>query len=193
MKVYLATTNEGKIKEITAALVGGGIELMPIKLDDIIEPQSNDMVEVSKSKARQAFELLKKSNVENPAVLVDDAGIYFEKYNEFPGVMTKYLMDGVGIEGVKKLFTEGDRAHFQTVLSYMDETLSEPVSFIGTSEGHLSLTDNNLDLESGLPYNHLFIYDTCADFVYKMSVEERSEFNHRMRAARKFMEYVKGG
>lgn len=189
MKVYLTTTNEGKIKEITAALVGSGIELMPTKLEEIMEPQIVSMGEISRYKAKQAYDLLLKSGIEKPAVLVDDAGIYFEKYNEFPGVMSKYIMEGIGMDGVKNLIAEGDKAYFQAVLSYMDETMKEPVSFVGKSEGTLSLKDNNLDLEGGLPYNHLFIPTGHDKFAYQIPTEERS-YNHRMKAARMFVEFI---
>lgn len=180
MKIHLATTNPGKVKEFRAALEGRDIELLPTKLD-IPELDTNDMVEVSKDKARQAFLQLKAP------VLVDDAGIYIEKYGDFPGTKTK----DIGIEGVLPKISEGDRAYFQSVVTYMDEQLSEPVSFVGKVEGILSLKDStpSTEREAGLPFNHLFIPEGKDQFMYQIPLSERMSFNHRAKALLGFRKF----
>ncbi len=180
--IKIATTNLGKIREIQYCL-GDHFEIEPIMID-LIEPQNSDMIEVSKSKARQAFEMI------GEPILVDDSGIYFEKYNQFPGVYSKMLVDGVGIKGIKCLVQDGDKAFFQTVISYMDETLKLPESFIGKSTGRLDLSDASLDLEQGFPYNHLFKPDGYDQFIYQIPMDQRMNFGNRMKAASQLKEYL---
>lgn len=181
-KIYLATTNQGKIKEFNEAFKDLDIELLSADLH-LHEYQTDDMEAVSKHKVLQAFEQLKA------AVVVDDSGIYFEKYKNFPGVYSKPVMDNLGFDGVKKLIEEGDRAYFQTVISYMSPDLDEPVSFIGKHYGRLSLADSQFEKEQGFPYNHLFKPDGEDRFFYQIPIVERK--NQRTRALEEFKEWLK--
>jgi XTP/dITP diphosphohydrolase len=99
----------------------------PEQIDlDLPEIQTNLLTVISFDKCLQAYNQLGRP------VVVDDTGIFFEAFNEFPGALSKFLYQGVGMKGMKGMFTEVENkhAHFQTVLTYMDETLSEPMQFI---------------------------------------------------------------
>lgn len=196
-KIYIGTTNEGKIKEIKAAFANEEIELVPLAVDfdkledDLKETGTRDMAEISKAKARVAFQDILEKGGEILPVIVDDAGIYFEKLGDAPGIDSKsFVKEHGGIEGVKKLIAEGDRAYFQSVISYMDQSLSEPISFVGKVEGKLSAKDDAMEIEGGLPFNHVFIPDGYDEFVYKIPLEERANFGHRFKAAALLNEYL---
>jgi non-canonical purine NTP pyrophosphatase (RdgB/HAM1 family) len=196
-RMYIATTNKGKIKEISAAFRNHDFELIPLEIDfDELEDGMKkdgvrDMVLISKEKAKSAFEFLKQNNKELFPVIVDDAGIYFEKLGDQPGVDTKsFFRSQGGINGIKKVIKEGDRAYFQSVISIMNSSLSEPKSFVGKVEGKLSLNDSATEIEDGLPFNHVFIPDGYDDFMYKISLEEREKFNHRFKAVALLKEYL---
>lgn len=196
-KIYIGTTNEGKIKEIRAAFTDTDVELLPLEVDfDELEEKMKeegvrDMMLISKAKAKAAFESIKQQGKELHPVIVDDAGIYFEKLGDEPGIDTKsFVKKNGGIEGVKKLISQGDRAYFQSVISYIDAGFSEPKSFIGKVEGHLSPNDNAVEIEGGLPFNHVFIPDGYDEFMYKIPLEERAKFSHRFKAAALLKEHL---
>jgi non-canonical purine NTP pyrophosphatase (RdgB/HAM1 family) len=196
--MYIATTNEGKIKEIKVAFENEDVQLIPLEIDfDEVEDGLKqkgirDMVIISKAKAIAAFEFLKQKGKELLPVIVDDAGIFFEKLGDAPGIDSKsFVKNHGGIEGVKKLIKEGDRAYFQSVLSYMEGDLIEPKSFVGKIEGHLSSIDITTEIESGLPFNHVFIPDGHDEFMYKIPLGVRAKFNHRFKAAEQLKKFLK--
>lgn len=197
MRMYIATTNNGKIKEISAAFSGTAVELLPLKVDfdELEDGMKNagikDMVLISQAKAKTAFAKIMQDGMELLPVIVDDAGIYFEKLNEAPGIDSKsFVKEHGGIEGVKKLIEEGDRAYFQSVISYMDKDFSKPLSFVGKVEGSLSAKDDAVEIEDGLPFNHVFIPDGYDNFVYQIPLGERAKFGHRFRAAEELKKYI---
>ena len=194
-KLYIATTNQGKIKEIRAAL--GGSELIPLEIDfddlesDLMRHGVSDMVTVSKAKAVAAFDNMKQQGLEEFPVIVDDAGIYLERLGGAPGIGTKdFVRNYGGLTGVKETVVEGESAYFQNVLSYMDGRLEKPKSFLGKVGGHLSVKDDAAEIEKGFPLNHLFIPDGYGDFMYKIPLYERLKFSHRFRAAVLLGEYL---
>jgi XTP/dITP diphosphohydrolase len=182
MKIYFATTNAGKIKEFQEALKDVDIELIPVDVH-MEEYQTDDMEAISRHKVMQVFEQLQD------AVVVDDSGIYFDKYKNFPGVYAKPIIENLGFDGIKKLIDEGDGAYFQTVISYMAPGLSEPICFIGKHHGTLSLQDSTDTKEIGFPYNHLFKPLDDERFLYQIPIEERR--NQRIRALEIFKEWLK--
>lgn len=184
-KLYVATNNSGKLKEIIHGMEGIGIEITPFNITFGNELQLQTLAEISKDKARQAFEAARAP------IITDDAGIYIEKYNNFPGVNAKYIIESIGIDGIKRLVDEGSRVSFQAAISYMDESLPDPMTFIGVTSGVLSLKDDLQNMEAGFPFNSLFIPDGAEKFMYQISVEDRQQFSHRLRAVQQLAEYLK--
>ncbi len=181
-KLFVGTSNEGKIREFREVFAGSGIEIEPVGIK-FHELQIEDIREISRDKAIQAFNILKSP------VVVDDVGIYIDKYQNFPGVNTKQIVSNLGVGGIKRLIDEGDRAHFLAVLSYLDESLDTPLTFSDETAGKLSLKFKG-NGESGFPFNQLFIPDDEVKFVCQVSIKERIRFSHRMKAATKLREYL---
>ncbi|MCL4379422.1 MAG: hypothetical protein M1160_02125 [Candidatus Marsarchaeota archaeon] len=182
IKIYVATTNTGKLKEFREVLNGSGIDIesVDLKFDEL---QNDDIEKISKDKAIQAF-----SRLRSP-VLVDDVGIYIDKYKNFPGINAKQVVESLSLYGIKRLIDEGDRAHFLIAISYMDSSLNEPQTFFGKTEGKLSLNYRG-EGERDFPFNQLFIPDGESKFVCEIPVEERKRFSHRMKAAIDFKMYI---
>ncbi|HSQ97699.1 MAG TPA: non-canonical purine NTP pyrophosphatase, partial [Rickettsiales bacterium] len=62
MEIYFITSNKGKISSLEKVLASNGlsdIKVISQKLD-LVEPQASSVKEVSKSKALQAYSILKK-------------------------------------------------------------------------------------------------------------------------------------
>lgn len=118
MKINFVTSNKGKIEGLKRYLKHHNIdcEVEGINLE-IVEPQANTVAEVSRSKARQAFEKLGKP------VLVEDGGFYVDALKNFPGVYTRYVLDTIGEKGIIKLL-EGNankRARFCSCTTFINE------------------------------------------------------------------------
>ncbi len=112
-EVYYATGNKAKFEEARTFLSNNAPEIQLHNYDvDLDELQTLDQRVIAVHKARQAWEHLRKP------VLIDDAGLYFEKYNQFPGTLSKYVYEGIGFEGLFKLVQPGDAASFKLTLVY---------------------------------------------------------------------------
>jgi XTP/dITP diphosphohydrolase len=151
-KISYVTTNVGKVKEVSVAMarVLPTVEVEQQALD-IDEVQSLDQKLIALDKAVKAYTLLQRP------VLIDDAGIYMQRYHEFPGTMTKFVYEGLQFEGIKRLFDEGDRAYFRLYMVYMESPDVVKV-FEGRCDGIL-IKPLVADAEPGLPWDVYFIPD----------------------------------
>ncbi len=184
MQISLITWNEWKLNEIKQN-ISPKVELIYQDLD-IVEIQSESLEEVSKNKAIQAYKKNKSP------VLVDDTWIYFNKYPDFPWVFAKFVYKSLGKNWIKKLFEwiEDNSWSMQTVISYMDSSLSGPISFLWVAEWKFET--NHLDEvpEDSLPYNYIFIPNGWQKTVAQNYDLWKLDFSQRKKAIEKFNEYI---
>ena len=181
MKIYYVTGNDGKFEEVSRFVrqENVALELIQARLP-ITEIQSMDQKEVALDKARQAFAQLKKP------LLVDDAAIYFEKYNQFPGVFTRYIYTGIGMEGMFKLTQPGDRAYFLLYLVYVDE-LGRAQVFEGRQGGRI-VHPAQFTAHPDLPFDDIFIPDgSDRSYADLFHAPEFAQFSYRLAAIKSFL------
>ena len=75
--ITVVTGNKNKAAEV-AAFFHGITEVSHISFD-CIEPQSDDIAEIARAKAEQAYAALKMP------LIVDDTGLFIETLSGFPG------------------------------------------------------------------------------------------------------------
>ena len=106
------TTNPGKVREATAYL-----DDEVVQFDfDYPEIQADELGPVAAHGARKAY------RAADGPVIVDDAGLFIDAFDGFPGPYSSYIEDRVGIERVWRL-TEPEDDHgaaFKTVIAYCD-------------------------------------------------------------------------
>ena len=130
------TTNPGKVREAEAYL-GDGIEAFEY---DYTEIQADTLGAVAAHGARQAYD-----HVGDP-VIVDDAGLFLEGFDGFPGPYSAYVENTLGVETVGRLARREDepRAAFRCVIAYCDgdafEASPEPVD-LDDRRGHDTAAD----------------------------------------------------
>lgn len=175
--VYFVTGNEGKVREAREYL--SGIESVEQVSYDYTEIQSDDLTEIAATGAREAYEELGGDE----GVLVDDAGLFVDAFDGFPGPYSAYVEDTVGVERVWRLASREDnrRAHFRTVLAYADETGVE--TFDGSVAGTLVAPRG----EGGFGYDPIFEYN--GQTMAEMTTAEKNAISHRGRALEAFAEW----
>ncbi|WP_415378546.1 non-canonical purine NTP pyrophosphatase [Halosimplex sp. TS25] len=123
MTIRFVTTNPGKVREAREYLAE------PVEQLDFDTPeiQSADLGAIAAHKARAAYQYA------DEPVFVDDAGLFIDAFDGFPGPYSSYVHDTVGVERVWRLASEEDdrAASFRGVVAYCDggefEATPEPV------------------------------------------------------------------
>ncbi len=185
MHLHICTWNSGKYEQICEFLPS---LIIPKQADlDIPETQTNLLTEISYDKCLQAY-----IEMQGP-VLVDDSGIYFDAYTDFPGALSKFVYKGIGLGWIAKLFDENvsRKAKFQSVISYMDGTMPEPVQFVWETIWEIDLSIRKKYSEDdlkGLHYDPIFKADGM-EVVVSQDLETWKTFNHRVTSVKKFSEW----
>lgn len=181
-ELYFVTTNPGKFTEVAhyLALHASSIELKQLSAD-IEEIQTMDQRAIAIDKAKKAWQLLHKP------VLIDDAAVYFDRYQQFPGTLSKFVSTGLGFEGIKRLFDQGDRAYFLLYMVYMDGP-DQIYVFEGKTEGHL-VKPERFEGNPHLPYDVFFVPDgqtmTCEEMI--KDFDTYASYFYRIRALQSFL------
>lgn len=191
-RIFYATTNAGKFDEIkryakwndsTCSRHESSIEFKQFD-QDLPEIQSINQEAIAIDKAEQAWKLLKEP------VLVDDAGIYFDHYNEFPGTLSKFIFRGLGFEGLLKLVEDDNRSTMRLYMIYK-ENEDEHHIFEGICKGKI-VRPENFDSHPALPYDAIFKPDGSDKVLGQLrGTPEEKKYAHRLDALQKFLKWFK--
>ena len=194
--VWFMTGNAGKVREAKHALepLGFNVQQLVIEGVDISEPQCDDLEIVARSKLEQAEVHLPS---QNDGLMVEDAGLFVDHLNGFPGVYSSYVLKTIGCEGMLRLMGEEPArgAEFQAVAALLIEG-NVHVSR-GICRGVLAM---NASGNEGFGFDPIFVPDdvhidgsvhstdglTFADV--DLSVKE--QFSHRRKALDGLIEQI---
>ena len=114
MTLWFMTSNPGKVAEAREHFSHFGITVEQFEFE-AIEPQSDDIEIVALSKIEQAI-----PHLPNPEdqLLVEDAGLFVDALDGFPGVYSSYALETIGYHGIIKLMD-----HLQSEDPVMDGKL----------------------------------------------------------------------
>jgi len=113
--VYFATQNHGKVYLVKKILERHKIQVVHAPLFLPPEPQVDDLQEIARQKAIDAYAKI------GAPVIATDAGFYLEAWNGFPGALIGLTLETLGIRGILKLVEGESRAcKLRTCLAYYD-------------------------------------------------------------------------
>lgn len=190
MHIYFLTTNLGKLKEAKMALLPYGIDVISYPVETV-EPQEGSIEEIAVHKLNQATRQLFKQDVwKNRIIVVDDAGIFFEAYNEFPGIFTKRLFHCIGHKGIMKLLSGEIRdAYFEGALAVYCH--GQIKTFKAHTYGTISDVVSDAPENVGFPYNSIFIPDGDSRVFAQIEEEERLNYSYRKKVFDQLGEWLK--
>ena len=153
--VWFMTGNAGKVREAKHALEPLGFEVKQLIVEgvDISEPQCDDLEIVARSKLQQAQGHLPH---QDDALMVEDAGLFVDALDGFPGVYSAYVLSTLGCNGVLKLMEENNNRHaeFQAVAALLLE--GEVFISRGVCHGVLAAEASG---EDGFGFDPIFVPD----------------------------------
>ncbi len=184
--ILFATNNINKFNEARKVFNKYKIAVGMLRVKSL-EIQSDNLEDIAKTSAMEAFKKCKLP------VIVEDAGLFVEALNGFPGPYAAYVYKTIGNRGLLKLMehVENRRAKFQSVIAYCDVDLEVPLCFRGEVVGEIIKEQRKTKNKYGFGFDPIFKPLNSSKTFAEMDVQEKNSYSHRAKALRKFAEYYK--
>lgn len=167
--IYFVTSNKGKYAEaeaIFSGLLQRNIGYTEIQADTLEEVAAFGMTEVV-------------LRLKGP-VMLEDAGLFIEALQGFPGVYSAYVQRTIGNAGILRLMQgmENRNAYFKSVVAYSEPGM-QPVMFSGEVHGQIGIEARG---SKGFGYDPIFYVDGVS--LGEMEIVEKNRISHRARSMR---------
>ena len=175
----MGTSSDHKYAEAQEVMQQYGIELERLSIERV-EIQADDPELIAEYS-------LKMLDIDIP-LLIEDAGLYIDKYFGFPGPYSSYALRTINNEGILKLMeNDQDReARYLSAVAYRDGDIS--VTFKGEVKGWISHQERGTN---GFGYDPIFIPAEGDGRTFaEMNAQEKAKISHRARAFRKLAEWI---
>lgn len=201
MNVFIASSNQGKIREINAILKNNSFNLLSIldteKLKElnISIPQGFDVIEDGKTfKDNALLKALAYAKLTNLPTIADDSGLEVDVLGGFPSVNSNRWFKGTTHERnlvlLKKLEHQHNRqARFCSVICFFDPKNNLTNFFEGKIKGSIALEPKGSKIE-GFGYDPIFIPEGFTKSFSQLGVEFKNTISHRRQALFKLSQFV---
>jgi len=146
------------------------------------EIQDDNIENIAKASVRDAVERC------GLPIFVEDAGLFIDALNGFPGPYSSYIYRTIGTKGILKLMKEVKKrdAYFHSVVAFCSPKES-PKCFHGKVKGKISQEEWG---NCGFGFDPIFKPSDSPNRTFaEMTTEEKNKFSHRAQALRKFAEW----
>jgi XTP/dITP diphosphohydrolase len=199
-RIFIATSNPGKLRDFAGAAASHGIEIAPIPNFGSLRPAVEDglIFEDNARKKAEQYSLAAPGEI----VLADDSGLEVDALNGAPGVHSaRYAAD----EPHKAGQNTDDDANNARVLRELAGVPPEKRSgrfvcviaaaldgatlatFRGVAEGAIL---SHLRGNGGFGYDPMFYFPPIEKTFAELTPEEKARYSHRGAAFRKFLEWM---
>lgn len=193
MRLLIASSNAGKIREIQAILSTSDIEVLSYK--DVGLAADFDVAETGTTFTDNAW--LKASAYAAATglpVLADDSGLEVEALDGFPGVYSNRWFTGTTSERNQALLaklspTDSRNAQFRSVLCLYDPQMKHTQFFEGVIKGSLATAERGSRLE-GFGYDPIFIPEGYIQTFAELGVAVKNQISHRRQALLKLNQFL---
>lgn len=184
--IFFATNNVNKFNEARKILAeyNMAVGMLRIKTTEI---QSDSLEEIAKKSVAEAF---KKCDL---PVVVEDAGLFIDALNGFPGPYAAYVYRTIDNKGLLQLMenVENRGAKFQSVVAYYSSETKSPLCFRGEATGEITKEERRGDQKSGFGFDPIFKPANSNKTFAEMDTLQKNRYSHRAKALRTFAEWYK--
>lgn len=190
-ELIVASTNQGKLKEIRAMLKDINIEVLSMK--DVL----NEEIEIEETGTTfKENALIKASTIAkivNKPVLADDSGLEVDALDKQPGVYSARFLGHDTSYDIKNQYIidavkdKDKTARFVCAMALVIPG-QEPIIIEETMEG---LINDKIEGENGFGYDPIFYFPLCKMTSAMMSMEEKNKHSHRAKALKKLYAILK--
>lgn len=183
-EIFFITSNDGKVHEAKNKLHPLGYRIIKKNLG-YPEIQTDSLEEV----ARYGVQHVQKT-IDHPFIL-EDAGLFIDALQGFPGVYSSYVYHTIGLDGVLSLLTDKKKrirsAVFRSVFAYAKPE-GDPLLFVGECNGMISTEKKG---GKGFGYDPIFMPLSSDRTFAEMRAEEKNAFSHRGKSLEKLVHFLR--
>ncbi|OEF99049.1 hypothetical protein BHF71_02365 [Vulcanibacillus modesticaldus] len=184
MKIIFFTSNLEKLNEARLALAPFGLDVEG-KHFPFNEPSEGKMEEIALVKLSQIDSI----DPDTPFI-VDDSGIFFQAYTDFPGILSGRVFRMIGYRGIDKLLQNEDRrAYFQGVIAL--KWKKDVKFFYGKTYGRIIEKMPKGVQSSYFPFDPIFMPDGADKVFAEMSKDEKLKYSYRRKALEELGKWIK--
>ena len=190
-EIIVASTNQGKIKEIKAMLNDIDIEVLSMK--DVLEQELEIEETGTTFKENALIKAQTIANIVNKPVLADDSGLEVDALDKQPGIYSARFLGADTSYNIKNQYIidalkDKERtARFVCALALVIPG-QEPILIEETMEG---LINDKIEGANGFGYDPIFYFPPCQMTSAMMSMEEKNKYSHRAKALKKLYTILK--
>jgi len=170
--VFFASSNKNKFEEVKDIASKFGLKIKFLK-STLKEIQSNNLEEIARHKAMDAFSICSKP------VIVEDDGLFIKSLNGFPGPYSSFVFNTIGNKGILKLVSKPRDASFRSIIAYCEKK-GDVHLFSANVEGTISKKEHGLRWG----FDPIFI-PRGKNHTYSQLVD-KNQISHRYLALKKF-------
>lgn len=180
--IYFITSNKGKALEAKEKFSSLKINVVQKNLG-YPEIQADYLEDVALFGAEDIKKRFKKP------FFLEDAGLFVDVLNGFPGVYSAYVYYTIGCKGILKLLEglgdEKRKACFKSVIAY-GQLGKKPLIFTGECHGKISLKPVG---NHGFGFDPIFIPDGEKKTFAEMETKEKNLYSHRGKSLEKLIDF----
>ena len=190
-EIIVASTNQGKIKEIKAMLKDIDIEVLSMK--DVLEQELEIEETGTTFKENALIKAQTIANIVNKPVLADDSGLEVDALDKQPGIYSARFLGADTSYNIKNQYIidalkDKERtARFVCALALVIPG-QEPILIEETMEG---LINDKIEGANGFGYDPIFYFPPCQMTSAMMSMEEKNKYSHRAKALKELYTILK--
>jgi len=184
VKIYFVTGNKHKFREISKILEEEApwISLELIKDIPKVEIQADSLEEIALFAVENICRTFQES------FIVEEAGLFIDALNDFPGPYSSYVFKTIGCEGILKLMRNIDNrgAEFRSVIALYHQGIIKV--FRGIVRGAISYEKKG---QRGFGFDPIFIPEGNTKTFAEMTLEEKNAVSHRGKSTRMLIDFLK--
>lgn len=190
-EIIVASTNQGKIKEIKAMLKDIDIEVLSMK--DVLEQELEIEETGTTFKENALIKAQTIANIVNKPVLADDSGLEVDALDKQPGIYSARFLGADTSYNIKNQYIidalkDKERtARFVCAMALVIPG-QEPILIEETMEG---LINDKIEGANGFGYDPIFYFPPCQMTSAMMSMEEKNKYSHRAKALKELYTILK--
>lgn len=190
-ELIVATTNQGKLKEIRRMLKDIDIEVL--SMNDVLNQPINIEENGSTFKENAYIKAKTISDLVNKPVLADDSGLEVDALDKQPGIYSaRFLGEDTSYDIKNQYIIDALNGKERTARFVCAMALvipgQEPILIEETMEG---LINDKIEGENGFGYDPIFYFPPCKMTSAMMSMEEKNKYSHRGKALKKLYSILK--